>query len=155
MKPKSTRPKFETRKFLLSKQTAVDGALGLIRNLPIDPDRPLEVVVREPVKGRSLDANAYYWLRLGEIAQQAFIDGKQFDSEVWHTYLKRNVMPEQVTLKDGSVRSKWVEQPDGELDVISTTKLEKSCFHDYTLCVEVFGAELGVRFSANPREVPT
>lgn len=152
MKPKSTREKYQSRKILLSGEKQRETVLALVRNLPIDPIRPLEVVIREEVKKRSLDANAYYWVRVGEIAEQAFLNGRRYDSEVWHEYFKRNVLMEQVVTKDGQQRSKWTEMPDGTLTVISTTALEKSCFHDYTTAIEAFGAELGVCFSANPRD---
>lgn len=85
-------------------------------------------------------------MRVGEIANQAWMNGKQFNADVWHRYLKLEIMQETVTLKDGSVVSKWIELPNYQLDVISTTKLEKKCFAEYTLLVEVFGAGLGVKF---------
>lgn len=147
-----TRPKFEQRRLLLRGQDQVDRAIALLRNLPLDDKKPLEVLVREEVKGRKLDQNGYYWMRLGEIAEQAWVNKKQFNSDLWHEYAKRHLMPEEVTTKDGERRSKWIEAPDGELSVISTTLLERACFAEYTTIVEAFGASLGVEYSANPRQ---
>jgi hypothetical protein len=148
----SMRDKFIPRSILLVGNMQRETALQVIKNAPLDPIKPLEVLVREQVKARGLDANGYYWLRLGEIAEQGWFHGKSFSSDVWHEYAKRYLMPDEITTKDGERRSKWVETPDGTLTVISTTQLEKSCFAEYTAIVEVFGAqELGVRFSANPR----
>lgn len=146
------RTKFLTRSILLVGEVQLKTAHALLDHVPIDANKPLELVVREQVKQRGLDANGYYWLRLGEIAEQAWFGGKQFGSDLWHEYAKINIMPEQITTKDGVVRSKWIEGVGGKLTVVSTTLLEKGCFAEYTTLVEVFGAELGVMFSVNPRE---
>jgi hypothetical protein len=144
------RDKFQTRSILLVGMMQKDTARLVIENAPIDMANPIEVVIREQVKARGLDANGYYWLRLGEIAEQGWFNGKRFNSDVWHEWAKRHLMPEVVTTKDGEKRSKWLDTPDGTATVISTTQLEKSCFAEYTSIVEAFGAqELGVRFSEN------
>ena len=124
-----------------------------ISNLPVDYDRPIQVVISEQTKARGLDQNGLMWLRIGEIAKQVWRNNKQFDSDIWHRYLKLNEMPEEIELKDGTVRSKWVEMPDGGRDVISTALLSARCFSGYITIIEAFGAGLGVMFSANPREV--
>jgi hypothetical protein len=122
-----------------------------ISNLPVDCDRPIQIVISEQTKKRGLDQNGYYWLRLGEIAAQVWRNNKQYTSELWHDYCKKHEMQEEVELKDGTVCSKWIEAPDGSVTVISTTQLSKRCFAEYTQIVEAFGAGLGVMFSAIPR----
>lgn len=143
------REKYRTRSIILLSEQQKEIACAAIRNAP----EGIECLLREPVKARGLDANGYYWLRLGEIAEQAWLGGRQYSKEVWHHYCGQNIMPEQVTTKDGEIRSKWVEVPSGEPIVISTTQLERRCFAEYTTAVEAFGASLGVQFSANPNEV--
>ncbi len=146
------RQPFKPRNILLRSEIQRDTAISLINSLPLDDARPLEIVVREQVKVRGLDQNGFYFLRLGEIADQAWFNGKQYSTDIWHAYAKRNILPDVVMLKDGSEVSKWIESPDGSLEVISTTLLEKGCFANYTKLVEAFGASLGVEYSANPRE---
>lgn len=148
-----TRPKFETRSILLRAPLQRDALLALIPHLPLDPAKPIEILLREQVKARGLDANGLYWVRLTEIAEQAWFNGRQFSKEVWHEYCRQNVMPDQITTKDGTVRSKWEETPDGSPQVISTTLLERKCFAEYITAVEAFGAGLGVHFGANPNEM--
>ena len=145
-----TRPKYTTRKILLRSDTQVQIACAAVKNAPLDNDNPLLVTIGEAPKGRGLDANGYYWMRLGEIAEQAWFDGKQYSKEVWHEYCRQKVMPETVTIKDGSEVSKWVESPTGKAVVISTTMLDKKCFADYTEACEAFGASMGVLFSTRP-----
>lgn len=142
------RDKFTARSILLRSQQQVETLLYLIPNLPLDSDKPLEVLVREQVKQRGLDQNSLYWLRLGDIEEQGWIEGRKFGKEIWHVYLCREVMPNEVELKDGSKVSKWVSCPDGSMTTISTTKLSKAAFAEYTGMVEAFGASIGVHFKA-------
>lgn len=147
----SKREKFATRTITLYTEDQRSALIALANNLPVSQEKPLEAVIREPVKARGIDQNGYYWMRLGEIAEQAYFNGRRFDSDTWHYNCGREVMPEEITTKDGEVRSKWIEAPDGTMRVISTTLLEKVCFANYTTAVEAFGTSLGVMFSANPR----
>ena len=145
-----TRAPFEKYTARLVGEVQRESAIARLKSAPIDPKKPLEMILREEVKTRGLDANGYYWLRLGEIAEQAC--NSRYNSDCWHEYAKRNIMEEEVTNKDGIQISKWTELPDGTLTVISTTQLEKVCFANYVTMIEAFGANLGVRFSANPRD---
>lgn len=136
---------------LIRSETQKELLASKISNLPVDDDHPIQIVISEKTNARGLDQNGYYWLRVGEIAAQAWSNKKQYNSDLWHEYLKRHEMPEEVELKDGTICSKWIESPDGTLTVISTTQLSKKCFSEYTAICESFGAGLGVMFSANPR----
>jgi len=147
---KEQRQKFLTRSILLRSDVQVYTVNALIKQVPLDPDKPIEVLIREQPRQRGLDQNGLYHLRLDEIEAQGWFHGKQFAHELWHIYCGKKIMPEIITTKDGEERSKWIELPDGELTVISTTQLEKKCFADYTTAVEAFGADLGVHFSARP-----
>lgn len=131
--------------------------MAAISNMPIDPLRPLEVIVREVQRQRHSEQNSYYWLRLNEIAEQAWLDGRQFCAETWHEYFKRSLLvedlpaPEPGTVRDGY--RKWDYDPSGERVLIgSTTMLTIRGFAAYTEAVEAFGCSLGVEFSANPME---
>ena len=85
-------------------------------------------------------------MRLHEIAEQGWFQGRLYSADVWHEYAKKHIMPEEIITKDGEIRSKWVESPDGSRVVISATQLAKACFAEYTEMVEAFGAGLGVRY---------
>ena len=144
------REKFIERRIPLQSNAEKARAVTLVQNALIDESNPLEVVLRERVEARKLSQNNYMWKRIGEISEQAFIDGRRHNSDVWHEYFRRHVMPEEIKLKDGTLRSKWIELPLGGLTVVSSTDLEKGCFANYCTLIEAFGAERGVRFSANP-----
>src|SRR5690348_4239501 len=123
--------------------------INKVNNLPCDPDKPIQFVISEQLKARGLSQNSYYWLRLNEIASQAWSSGRQYDSDVWHHYCRRNVMPDMVENKEGEMVSKWIDTPDGHSEVISTAQLSKKQFAEYTEMCVAMGASLGVMFSAN------
>lgn len=142
------REKIAPISILLREPEQINRALSIIANLPVDGVKPLQVLIREAPRGRGLSANALMWVRLGEIAEQAWMRGRQYSAEVWHEYCKRAVMPDIVTLRDGIECSKWEDTPDGGVALISTSRLEKRCFAEYIQAIEAFGAGLGVQFSA-------
>jgi hypothetical protein len=149
------RQKFEQRKILLRAELQRQGAIALINNLPLDADKPLEIVVREEVKGRKLDQNALMWVGpLADIAEQAWVEGRQFSAEVWHEHFKRAYLPEEIDpelCKEGY--RKWDYTPAGERVLVgSTTDLTVKGFAQYLTQVEADGANMGVQFHVNPND---
>jgi len=126
-------------------------ASAMLHNLPLDGS--FEAVFRPYVRKRRDEANALYWVRLAEISSQAWLQGKQYTPEIWAEYMKAQYLPEVFTegeTLDGY--QKYAEMPDGSIKMIgSTTRLTTRGFNNYLTQVEAFGAELGVRFSAEER----
>ena len=127
-----------------------DTAISAIQNAPIDSDKPLEVIIREEQKGRSLSANALMWAGpLNDIASQAWVHGKQYSALIWHEYFKEKFLPDfpdPTQVKEGY--RKYEETPDGRRVLIgSTQKLTKHGFSLYMEQIYAYGADLGVRFS--------
>lgn len=151
-----SRDKFPTRKILLRTDAQRETAMRVVQSAPLDGKHPVEVVVREEVKARKLDQNALMWVGpLADIAEQAYVDGRQYSSEVWHEFFKREYLPEEfdpALCKEGY--RKWAHMPDGGRVLIgSTTELTVRGFAEYLTKVEAYGAqELGVQFHVNPRE---
>lgn len=151
-----TRQKFNTRVIRLVGPQQAHTAVALIPNLPIYPDAPLEIVIREEKKMRGPDANARMWAGpLKDIADQAWVSGRQFFAEAWHELFKREYLPEDddselpELAKDGY--RKWDIDPGGNRILIgSTTQLTKKGFARYLQQVEAFGAGLGVHFHEAP-----
>ena len=143
------RQPFKQRSVLMRTDKQVEVAKNILDNIPLDADSPIEMVLREYKPARSLDANSRYWAMLHDISEQLWASGKQFDTETWHEYLKRKLMPDIIVVKGGEQRSKWVEEPDGKMRVISTTQLNKSSFGEYMDEVAAFGAGQGVMFHTN------
>lgn len=96
---------------------------------------PMHLEITEAKAKRSTLANRYYWAVLGQIAEDAWIEGRQFNADTWHEYTKRRFI--------GSV-----DLPGGGTMAESTAKLNVSEFAQYVQKVEVFAAtELGVTFT--------
>ena len=92
------------------------------------------VEIKDPT--RSLDQNARYWGKgvLYQIADQARIGGRRFDTDTWHRYFKKMFLG-------------VVELPDGSVEGKSSTKLTVKEFSDFCAQVEAYAAtELGVVF---------
>ncbi len=150
-----SRPPFTERKVLLVGEQQRDTVLNLVRNLPLDADNPLEVVVRERVKGRKMSQQALLFAGpMTDIANQAWLDGRQFSVEIWHEFMKREFLPEEFDpeqCKEGY--EKYSLDPKGERIMIgSTTQLTVKGYSNYLEQVFAFGANLGVLFSASPNE---
>lgn len=103
--------------------------------------QPLEVRV-SVWKPRATDAQrALIWVINQQIAEQAWIRGRQFDAETWHEHCKRELLPEET--KRGV--KKWRVLPNGDRELsMSTENLdreEKTAYIDAQLAL---AASLGV-----------
>lgn len=143
------REKFNTRSVLLVGEIQRETAIQVIKNAPLDPIKPLEIVVREQVKVRKPDQNSLMWSGpLKDIAEQGWIDGRRFSAEVWHSFFKAEFLPEQheegIT-KEG-YRKYDIDPAGNRVLVGSTTQLTVRGFSDYLEQVYAHGASLGVQF---------
>jgi hypothetical protein len=140
---------YQTRTIRLVSPIQQETAINALKNAPLDQEHPIEVVIREERKTRSIDANARMWAGpLRDISEQAWVHGKQYTPLVWHEYFKEQFLPEyfdeQLT-KEGY--QKYDETPNGKKILIgSTSKLTKKGFSEYLMQIEAYGAELGVMF---------
>jgi hypothetical protein len=143
------RPKFEQRKILLRGAEQVERAVALLRNVPLDAARPLELLVREEVKPRKPDQNALMWSGpLADMAEQAWCDGRQFSAEVWHEFAKRQFLPDDFD-PDLCLEGyrKWDIDPAGERVLIgSTTQLTVKGMAQYLEQIFALGGSMGVEF---------
>lgn len=143
------RPKYQTKHIMLVGSMQKETAKLMIDNAPMDAAYPIEVVIREQVKTRGLDANAAMWAgALKDISEQAWYKGKQYSAEVWHDLYKRLFLVEQYTegiTKEGY--EKWTINPHGDRILIgSTTQLTVRGFSEYLEQVHADGASMGVKF---------
>lgn len=117
---------------------------------------PMAIRCYEHKERRTLEQQSLMWIRLGEIADQAWVGGRQFSAEVWHEHFKREFLPDE----DGPTKhcrkgySKWAVMPNGDRTLIgSTTQLTTAGMGEYMEQLQAYGAgELGVRFAPTPAE---
>lgn len=115
--------------------------------------RPLACRFYEYKDNRTLEQQALMWIRLGDISEQAWLDGRQFSAEVWHDHAKREFLPDEEGPSKRCRKGyrKWAFAPSGERVLVgSTTQLTVFGMSEYLTQLEAFGAGLGVLFSAPP-----
>lgn len=149
------RSKFVTRPILLRTESQRNIARCLLDSLPLDYDKPIQVVFREEVKTRKLDQQGLMWVGpLKDIAEQAWYQGRRYSDVLWHETFKRLYLPEEFDpelCKEGY--QKWDFDRDGNKVLVgSTTELTIKGFAQYLEQVIADGANMGVEYSANPRD---
>ena len=105
----------------------------------VDRGRPLRVIVTEDEKKRTSEANRFYWgAVLTTIAEQAWVDGRQFSKDVWHEHFARLYLPHtEIVTPYGEIISRRK----------STTELTVAEFSEYLRRVQSDAASsLGVIF---------
>lgn len=147
--PKSDRPQMKQHQFILRDDDIRKRAIAILQHMPIDRNRPIQVLFREEPKKRKSDQNALMFAGpLRDIAEQAWLDGRQFSVEIWHEYFKRQLLPEffdaELCLES---YSKWAIDPAGDRILVgSTTQLTVTGMAQYIEQIHAFGANLGVQF---------
>lgn len=126
--------------FVLRDEAIRYRAVDFLSGLALDPKHPFEIEVRPHRKKRSVEANRYYWQMLSEIAEQLWVDGKQFSKETLHHYFAGEFLG-------------WNETalPSGEIHrtPISTSRLSVREFAEYVTQIEAWAAAHGVYFEAS------
>lgn len=150
-----TRPKFKTRPIFLRTEQQREIIINLVKSLPLDEIKPLEIVVREYRPVRKQTQSALMWAGpLKDLEEQAWLNGRTYSAAVWHQHAKEQFLPEEYSedlTREGYL--KWGFKPNGERFLIgSTTDLTVHGFALYLEQVYAFGASLGVDFHANPNE---
>lgn len=113
---------------------AFANAYSLVQGLMRESRSGYELVLRPIKSKRSLDQNKRYWALLRELSAVAWINGRQYDDQVWHEQFRRWFIGcTDVTLPDGSV----------EQHGISTTTLSIEEFGVYMTRIEAWSAEQG------------
>lgn len=89
-----------------------------------------ELVLRPMKSKRSIEQNKRYHAMLRDLADVAWIDGRQYSPDAWAEYFKQAFIG-------------WDDLPGGGKRGISTTKLSVEEFANYMTQIEVWAAESG------------
>lgn len=113
------------REFILSSGDAAGALVRLIKangSAFAAAGTPLRVLVTSEEQKRNSDSNRYYWgCVLRCISEQAWVDGKQFDKDVWHEYYARKFgICEEVTLPNGELVTRRKSTADMTVGEFST-----------------------------------
>jgi hypothetical protein len=98
-------------------------------------EKPLQVVVSEFKAKRTLEQNAKMHAVFQEIAEKAWVNGRQYSAEVWKEEFKRTLLGTE-------------DLPSGGKAGVSTTTLNVEACARFIDQVEAYAAsELGVEFA--------
>lgn len=103
--------------------------------------KPLRLIVTASDTKRNNEQNKRYWgFVLRTIADQAWVDGQQYNTDTWHEYFARKFgVCEDMKLPGGEIITRRK----------STTEMTVSDFTEYMTHVESYATqELGVKFEA-------
>lgn len=130
------------REFVLDnpqRWTAAQSFVESNRDAMVQAKNPLRIIITTEEAKRNAEQNKYYWKAvITQIAEQVWIEGKQYSKEAWH---------EMAARKFGVCKD--VELPSGEVVIkrLSTTEMKVKEFSEYIEQVMAWAAnELGVIF---------
>jgi hypothetical protein len=75
------RQPFDKRLILLRSEEQVARAHALLDVVPVDPDKPLRLVIDDPLPSKSREQEQKYHAMIGDIARQFEHCGKKWDAE--------------------------------------------------------------------------
>ncbi len=101
-----------------------------------DAGKPLAVSITEAKSKRTLDQNKRHWAIVTEIAESAWVGGRQYSKDAWHELLADMFAPKkEITLPTGEIK----------LVRISTSDMNVTEFSAFMTRIECYAAqELGV-----------
>jgi len=107
----------------------------------IERGEPLEATVRVHKPHASDAQRSLIWIINDQVADQAWVRGRQYDAETWHEYGKRELLPEE----NSRGKSKWRYLPNGDRELaMSTEDLNRGEKTLYIEALMAFAASLGV-----------
>jgi len=143
------RDKFETRTIYLRGKQQEETLLQLIPALPLDEEKPLQVIIREAVDERSLAQNKLMWAMINDVSDQVWLNRRKYLPDVWNIYFKQLFLPDYP--EEGITRvnyCKWGKGMEGEQVLIgSTTDLTIKGMTKYLDEINRYASEYGVVFS--------
>ena len=131
------------REFTLKNGGAWNAVVAFIKaNAPVFADKgePLRLIVTAEERQRNTQQNRFYWgAVLKQIAESAWVDGKQYDKDTWHEFFARRYgVMDELTLPDGEIITRRK----------STTQMSVGEFSEYLNSVQAYAGEtLAVEFA--------
>ena len=160
------RPPYPTRSILITSEKSLETVAQVLRYLPIDDKKPIEIVIREQIKQRKKSQNDLMWAGLlNDMEDQAYLNGYTFSSDEWHTFFKKAFIPDETKLSIDEIElriknpidyQKWKIDQNGDMVLTkyaSTKNLTIFGASEYLEQCYAYGANLGVQFRASPSEV--
>lgn len=108
------RPSVDKRTLLLREEANRERAIIILQRLPIDPERPVRVVIDDPLPSKSRDQEALYHILISDIADQYQHAGRKWDMESMKRILLEQFRRD--TVKDPDCAHLWSSM--GSLEMV-------------------------------------
>lgn len=156
------RAQFDKRTILLRTEENRQRALTILQRVPLDAERPLRVVVDDPLPAKSREQEERYHAMIGDIAKQYVHAGRKWDLESMKRILLEQFRRD--TVKDPDCMHLWASMGqlemapsfDGSGVVVLGVQSRKFPMKLASVFVEwlfALGAELNIKWSEpKPRE---
>lgn len=157
----SQRPLLYGRTIMLREELQRDRLVDLIRRLPLDSERPVRIMIDDPLPQKSRDQEKLYHCLITDIAEQYEHCGRKWDTESMKRILleqfKRNTIkdPEIAPLWDRMGQLEMAPSLDGSGVVMLGAQSRKFPAKLASIFVEwlySLGTELGVQWSEPKRK---
>lgn len=127
------------RTFVLTGPEQAARAWGFVKanaKAMAEAGKPLQLTVSEETKKRSGQQNRRHWAIVTQIAENAWVAGRQHSKEVWHEFLARRFgIMREMTLPDGEI----------VLTRVSTSDMDADEFNKMMAQIEAYAvSELGI-----------
>jgi hypothetical protein len=127
------------KKFIIKTNNIKAGCIDFVSRLPIEPF--YEVIIQEHKTKRSLDQNRKMWAVLRDIANQVEWYGNKLTKEDWKCIFTSALKQTKVVPNLDST---------GFVSIgLYTSKMSVKGMNDLITLIEAFGAEKGVKWTAN------
>lgn len=147
---------FDTRTLMLRTEEQRERVLRYIKGLPLDQERPLRIVIDDPMPAQSRDAQKKYHAQIGDIARHVSHAGRKWAAEDFKRILLDQFQRD--TMKDPDIGPLWAASGqvrmapslDGSGVVILGASSKRfparlaACFIEW---LNALGSELGVEWS--------
>lgn len=150
------RKPFDKRVLLLRAEDQRRRAIAMLEHVPLDAERPLRLVVDDPLPAKSRDQEQKYHAMIGDIARQFQHCGKHWSADD----MKRLLIDQfkRDTINDVNIRDLWVSMGivdmapalDGSGVVVLGVQSRKFPLRLAIIFIEwlyAFGAELNIEWS--------
>lgn len=155
------RQPFDKRTVLLRNEDNRQRALTIVARLPLDAERPLRIVVDDPLPAKSREQEEKYHSMIGDIAKQYEHAGRKWDLESMKRILLEQFRRD--TVKDPDIMHLWASMGqlemapslDGSGVVVLGVQSRKFPMKLASVFVEWLyglGAELNIKWSEPKRQ---
>lgn len=138
----------------LTNERVRDFAVNTIKQHPIDSNDPTIITIDK--EKRSARQNRLMWAMMNDLSKQVVWGGKKHPKETWKSLVGFQALKDIAESEEKEFSAEYTQSLDKStlLSVdVSTSKMNKKVFATLILVAQRFGAEEGVQFGDEAKEI--